>query len=370
MYPESNMAAAHKALPALVLAALACGLAPARALSAEVSATRYAENPLITVRSDPSLGDNVNGPSIIKVPSWVKNPLGRYYMYFAHHRGTFIRLAYADSLHGPWKIYKPGVLDVSATALYRPQPDPPYEIYGVYTHVASPEVLVDEQNQRLIMWVHGQFSDGKRWPDDPVAAHTWLREHGYSQVTQVTVSKDGLHFEARPVISKEPYLRVFQHGGEYFGLVRLGRLVHSTDPLKPFENGPDPFRDTPYSGKVRHVAVHVEGDTLHIFLSVIGAAPESILHTTMSLAGDWQNWKVGPFDEVLKPEAPYECPDWPVRASEVGEIYGAARQLRDPALHVEKTAGGKDKLTLLYTVCGEQGVAAADVEIGGSRAPQ
>ena len=161
------MTAPVNPLRALLLAALACAVAPARAPAAAVSAVRFAENPLVTVRSDPSLGDNVNGPSIIKVPAWVKNPLGKYYMYFAHHRGTHIRLAYADSLHGPWKVYVPGVLDVSATALYRPQPDPPYEIYGVYTHVASPEVLVDDANQRIIMWVHGQFSDGKRWPDDP-----------------------------------------------------------------------------------------------------------------------------------------------------------------------------------------------------------
>jgi hypothetical protein len=335
-----------------------------RAVAAEATVSRFAENPLVTVRSDASVGDNVNGPSVIKVPAWVKRPLGKYYMYFAHHRGTHIRLAYADSLHGPWKVYVPGVLDVSATALYRPQPDPPYEIYGVYTHVASPEVLIDEKNRRIIMWVHGQFSDGKRWPDDPIEAHAWLRQNGYSQVTQVTVSDDGLHFKAQPAISKEPYLRVFQHGGEYYGIVRLGRLVHSTDPLQPFENGPDPFRDTPYSGKVRHVALYVDGDTLHIFLSVIGAAPESILHTTMLLTGDWQSWKVGAFDEVLKPEARYECPDWPVRASEVGEIYGAARQLRDPAVWVERSGSAADRLTLFYTVCGEQGIAGADVSFG------
>lgn len=345
------------------LAILACSLAPAHAPAGEVNATRFAENPLVTFRSHPSLGDNVNGPSVIKVPDWVQNPLGRYYMYFAHHSGTFIRLAYADSLNGPWKIHAPGVLDVSATALYRPQPDPPYSMYGVYTHVASPDVHVDDANQRIIMWVHGQFTDGRRWPDDPTEAQAWLRANGYSQVTQVTVSKDGLHFEAQPVISPDPYLRVFRHAGSYYGIVRLGRLTRAADPLQPFARGPDPFRDTPHSGRVRHVALHVEGDTLHVFFSVIGAAPESILHTTMSLTGDWQDWKVGEIQEVLKPEAPYECPDWPVRPSEVGEIHGAARQLRDPAVYSEKTAGG-DRLVLLYTVCGEQGIAAAQLEIG------
>lgn len=351
-----------KAAAALVFAALASGLSPV--FAAEVAATRFAENPLITVRSDPSVGDNVNGPSIIEVPSWVKHPLGRYYLYFAHHRGTHIRMAYSNSLHGPWKVYVPGVLDVSATALYRPQPDPPYEVYGVYTHVASPEALVDEPNKRILLWVHGQFSDGKRWPDDPIEAHAWLRQNGYAQVTQVAVSTDGLHFKAQPAISPEPYLRVFGHGGEYYGIVRLGHLAHASDPLKPFEQGPDPFRETSYSNKVRHVALYADGDVLHVFFSVIGAAPESILHTTIRLTGDWKDWRVGAIDEVLKPEARYECPDWPVRASEVGEIYGAARQLRDPAIYVEKRTGGTDRLTLFYTVCGEQGIAAAQVEIG------
>ena len=38
----------------------------------EVRASRLPQNPLITVDSSRSLGDNVNGPSIIRVPSWVE----------------------------------------------------------------------------------------------------------------------------------------------------------------------------------------------------------------------------------------------------------------------------------------------------------
>jgi hypothetical protein len=326
--------------------------------SAQVPAVRLQENPLLTLKSSPTIGDNINGPSVIKVPDWIPNKLGKYYMYFAHHRGMYIRLAYADSLHGPWKVYEPGVLNVSETAFYRPQPDPEAEIYGVYTHVASPEIYVDEANKRLIMWVHGQFSDGKKWPDDPLEAHAWLQKNGYSQNTQVTVSTDGLRFKSQPAITADPYLRVFEYKGEFYGIVRLGRLVHSSDPLKKFEAGPSPFRDTPYNNQVRHVALFRDGDTLHVFLSVIGAAPEKIVHTTIALKGDWKEWKVGPFDNVLTPEARYECPDWPVRPSEVGEIYGAARQLRDPALYVEN-----GKITLFYTVCGEQGIAGADIEL-------
>ena len=84
------------------------------------------------------------GPSVIRVPAWIEHPLGRYYMYFAHHKGTYIRLAYADSLNGPWNIYEPGVLNVGDTIFTRPQPDPPDSSPNLYTHVASPEIFVDE----------------------------------------------------------------------------------------------------------------------------------------------------------------------------------------------------------------------------------
>jgi hypothetical protein len=56
-----------------------------------VSATRLAQNPLITVDTSVSLGGNVNGPTVIRVPDWVGRPLGRYYMYFANQKGEFIR---------------------------------------------------------------------------------------------------------------------------------------------------------------------------------------------------------------------------------------------------------------------------------------
>ena len=72
---------------------------------------RFVENPLVSVTTTRSLGDNVNGPSVIRVPLWLPHPLGRYYMYFAHHKGAYIRLAYANSLTGPWKVYEPGVLN-------------------------------------------------------------------------------------------------------------------------------------------------------------------------------------------------------------------------------------------------------------------
>jgi hypothetical protein len=330
----------------------------AGAWGADVTAQRFAENPLITVNSSPSIGDNVNGPSIIRVPDWVERPLGKYYMYFAHHKGQYIRLAYADSLRGPWRIHEPGVLRVEDTAFFRPQPDPEPSPSGVYTHLASPEIFVDEANKRIVMWAHGMWTEGKQWPAGVQAAQAFVRANGYAQYTQAAESTDGLKFTALAPITKDSYLRVFAHGGEYYGFARLGGMLRSKDLRGVFEAGPNPFRDGPYSRRVRHVALVPSADKLDVFFSVIGDAPEKILHTTISLTGDWSEWKASGYEEVLTPSAAYECPDMAVAPSEVGEIYGPAKQLRDPAVFV-----GGGKIYLFYTVCGEQGVGAAEVTL-------
>ena len=36
----------------------------------------------------------------------------RYYLYFAHHKGSYIRLAYGDAVAGPWTVFEPGVLSL------------------------------------------------------------------------------------------------------------------------------------------------------------------------------------------------------------------------------------------------------------------
>ncbi|MBC7237378.1 MAG: hypothetical protein H5T69_16175, partial [Chloroflexi bacterium] len=90
---------------------------------------RYPGNPIIRPHMDERMGGNINGPSLIRVPDWLPDPLGRYYLYFGDHRGTYIRLAYADSLEGPWSIYTPGVLALE-------------DSFFVH-HLASPDVHVD-----------------------------------------------------------------------------------------------------------------------------------------------------------------------------------------------------------------------------------
>ena len=76
----------------------------------KVEVKRFKFNPIIYPQIDESLGNNIAGPSLIRVPNWIDEPLGHYYLYFSAHKGDYIRLAYADKLEGPWHIYKKGTL--------------------------------------------------------------------------------------------------------------------------------------------------------------------------------------------------------------------------------------------------------------------
>ena len=344
-------------VPCVVAAAVAVTAQVTGGSGARATASRLPQNPLITVRTSPSLGDNVNGPTIVRVPAWVKNPLGRYYAYFAHHKGRFIRLAHANAIAGPWTIYEPGVLRVEDTAFTRPPPDPPDDP-TFYTHVASPEISIDGDGKRMVMWFHGWWTDRKPWPANVTDTPAWVRANGYAQFTQAAVSSDGIHFDLQPAVTKVSYLRAFRLDDVVYSMSRLGVLARSHDPLASFEVGPNPFRDGPYAGRVRHVALLRRGRTLFVFFSGIGDAPERILLSTIELTGDWQTWKASPPVEVLRPQTPYECPDLPNLPSAPGEIYGAAQQMRDPAVFEED-----GKTYLFYTVCGEQGIAAAEVTL-------
>jgi hypothetical protein len=341
---------------ALLVALLASPPSPGARAAEGIRATRLAQNPLITVDSSPSLGGNVNGPTVIRVPDWVDRPLGRYYMYFANHTGVFIRLAYADAVTGPWRIHEPGVLQVRDTAFFRPQPDPKEALADFYTHVASPEVFVDHARRRLVMWVHGWWTGGERWPSDPAAARAWARSHGYGQFTQAAESADGLHFDVRPAITKVSYLRVFERGGLFYGVSRLGQLARARDLLPAFEIGPNPFRDTAYAGRVRHVALLRRANRLHVFFTAIGDAPERVLVSTIDMTPDWTAWRATPPVEVLQPETAYECADMEAAPSEPGDIDTRVRQVRDPFVFENE-----GKTFLFYSTCGEQGIAAAEL---------
>ncbi len=276
-------------------------------------------------------GENINGPSLIRVPQWLPNPLGKYYLYFADHHGKYIRLAYADHLAGPWKVYEPGTLRLN-------------QVPDGKSHVASPDVLVDEARRELRMYFHSPSKTTGR------------------QTSYLARSTDGLHFTADAEPLGPFYFRVFHYGGYWYAMSKRGWLCRSKDGVSAFEPGPNPFpgitkRDGEENGSgIRHVAVDLSGDRLTVYYSNIGGMPESILRSTVSLGPDWKDWKAGPPELVLKPEKDYEGIDVPLAPSIAGSAKGRENALRDPAVFKED-----GRTWLLYSVAGENGIGMAEL---------
>jgi len=300
-----------------------------------MSIRRFKENPIIHPGMSESIGDNINGPSLIRTPDWLPNRLGRYYLYFAHHSGKHIRLAYADRLEGPWRIHEPGVLHVEETPFVG--------------HVASPDVHVDHKEKRIRMYYHGPEPEARR----PACAHVFYEDYPFpkSQVTRVAISDDGLAFESMSEVLAPFYARAFDwQGYTYLATMPLA-FYRSRDPLRGFEPGPVLF-----GFAVRHGAVRVNGSTLDVWFSRRGDEPECIMHTAVDISGDWSTWHAPEPTAVLLPEHDYEGADCPLERSVSGTIRKRVRQLRDPGIYEED-----GRLYLIYSVAGESGLAFAEI---------
>jgi len=314
-------------------------------------ALRLLDGPIITAETHPSIGENIQGPSLVRVPEWVREALGKYYLYFADHKGRYIRLAFADSPLGPWQVHEPGSLQIEHSGFPTQPPEVPPKLlehiqaqaarlelpHGLLEeittpHIASPDVHVSEAHRAFVMYYHGL-------------------EGPALQVTRAATSTDGIHFESRPQILSPSYLRTFALDGQTYGMTMPGQFFRSKDGLTDFEKGPLLFNPD-----MRHAALLVRDGVLHVFWTQVGHAPERILHSTIDLSEDWLSWTASPPVEILRPEHPWEGADAPLVPSIRSVAYGHVNQLRDPAVYEES-----GRTYLLYAVAGESGIAIAEI---------
>ena len=271
-------------------------------------------------------GGNINGPSLIRAPDWLPGRLGTYYLYFAHHSGTSIRLAIADRLEGPWRIHAGGTLQLA-------------DATGAHGHVASPDVHVDEAGRRIVMAFHGPARGHRR------------------QLSFLAQSADGLSFTARPDPIAGFYLRLVPWRGGWVGMSKGGVMYQGGALDGPFKRRwrpafPMTGRDANWPGDVRHVALSADGDTLTVYFSRIGDAPERILAADIDLSRYF--WRAGPAREVLRPEEQWEGVSLPVVTSRAGAADGPEHALRDPAIFREN-----GRTYLIYAAAGESGLGIA-----------
>jgi len=337
---------------AVILIAFLWGSVCHRAESAEggrrMIVTRLDNNPIIRPDLHPRIGSNINGPSLIRVPEWIKRPLDRYYLYFSHHKGDHIRLAYSDALTGPWKIYEQGALSLEASLFPTETPsednftEKQHEYLKavralgfdpLYAHIASPEVIVLPEQKEIRLYYHGMLETGM-------------------QATRVAISTDGIHFKALPEVITPPYLRIFRWQNHFYGLTMPGVFYRSKDGLIQFEKGP-----TLFNPNMRHSALLIRDYTLYVFWTQVGDTPERILLSTIDLSKDWLQWEVIDTVDVIRPVKIWEGANLSLKPSQRGAIEVPVNQLRDPTIYKEN-----GKIWLLYSVAGESGIAIASLE--------
>ncbi len=363
---------------------------------------RLESNPIL--QTNPKVGDNVNFPSVIRVPEWIDDPLGRYYLYFSHKRGSYIRLAYADHVEGPWQIYKSGTLHIKETPFTG--------------HIASPDVHVDQDNEVIRMYYHGETRARhllrNPWCNEEYrrerygfekreipyrllfnsarSIYTSLRSYRNSslsegdnesinqsdtahnsgetarmsnfesllwdwnvipspiQETRQSISENGLDFTNASPILGPSWFRMFEYRDQYYALARDGYVYRSRSADSPFT------RERKLFDTHRHFGVDVSGDTLFVYYSRPTDFPERIVLTEVALNSDVNDWSKQGTQEVIGPELSYEGADVDLDDSNQRGPADRRRELRDPyAFETNKTK------YLFYAVAGESGIGVSKI---------
>ena len=338
----------------------------------------------------PEEAASINGPSVAAVPGWVPedrraDPRARYYLYFAHHGGSYIRMAWAESLTGPYHLYRPrrpGSRGVLALAEIDGRPLLRFENgVEVSSHIASPNVHVDETNRRFVLYFHGSTNTSTPPPHHMTGP----------QKTLVATSATGLNFNLpehggepghglRPallgnayfcVFAFRDYVYAFSNGGELWRAPRDRAWLPADPPTADsWERGPNPVADAlaqadasasfeVRSTDPRHFAVRfVEPDRLEVFFSLRGDIEESIERIEIDLGGgEWSTWRATDYARLLSPQEPWEGALLPREISRGGGQI-RVRQLRDPAVFADSDGSSY----LFYCGAGEEGIGVAALQ--------
>lgn len=273
-------------------------------------------------------GRFTNGPTVIKVPDWVEESLGAYYMYFADHHGKGIRLAYSDSLNGPWTVSPNPVLRLNKTLAIR-------------SHIASPDVYIDHDSRTIYMTVHGE----------PISS---LYD---SQVSVLAESEDGIDFAQDPsyagsIWANFAYARILKIDDTFVRVnPRKHQVSRSNSVTGPFS---EPVEySLPENREHRHASVLLDGSTIVMYYTRLRDAPERIYRATIDASQPWGQWALADEQCVRRPERSWEGAQFPVALSKPGPA-NSANQLRDPFIYDD----GTDR-ALFYSYAGESGIAMA-----------
>lgn len=294
---------------------------------------------------------NINGPSVIYWDDPVHGE--HYYMFFAHHEGRSIRLAYADDpCFSNWKVIKNPAFDADINTLSFFNNDKNKQLYdnGIQyyldDHVASPDVHVVEDT--LYMYVHGKPGGGESGQHSLLLSGTGID----------TLAANAEDFD-------NPYLRFFQVNGFSYAVMKnkdgdtSNGLIYQNDDNNYTSNF---TKKVSLINNMRHSAVYVDDTHVLLFYSASGDNPERIKFVDLDTKGveDPAKWLLSNSVDVLKPEETWEGSERNSGASKTGVSYSDVKELRDPAIFIDPK---DNQVYLYYSFRGEAGIAAAKLTI-------
>ena len=322
-------------------------------------------------------GDNIDGPSMIRIPNFVQNRANnnaRYYLYFGHHNGDYIRMAWSRDPDRGFTLFRAGspvgnrgVLDNNNTNITNVGQG----IQLRRNHLASPDAHVDIGNNRITLFFHHG------------GPYRFNGNDTNSQRTFVVQDRDGLNFrrgDIRPVQFGPSYFKVFRNRGRYFAVHNDGGPnVSPSNGIFAvpgnYYNGNDlpdlwPRRSAGNmlsingSRRVRHSGVLTQGNNLRHFYSVRGDSPERLYFTNVSLASaNVNNWSGNyPGTEVLRAVGGWEEGQRTPSPS-VGGAQTNVNQLRDPDIFQDNDGS----LYMYYSGAGEEAIGVCAMQSARQR---
>jgi hypothetical protein len=186
-----------------------------------------------------------------------------------------------------------------------------------------------------------------------------------SQSTFSSYSVDGLKFISNSDNIIHPYFRQFVYNNNIYGiamksiclnpeLVKKGCKSISVIMKKENNTWIEIGNILPWS---RHTCILVKNEKIYIFYTLVGDNPEHILVAELFIdTKDRVN--IQNIKNIIKPELDYEHDNAPFIPSLYGPSHEAVRQLRDPYVFTDN-----NDTYILYSVCGEKGIALAKLII-------
>lgn len=283
-------------------------------------------------------GSNIMFPCIVKAASWHVAPRGTYYCLFGHHDGTYIRLAYSNSVTSGWTVLAAGT-SLTLAAL---------NTAGGYTggtHVSSPHIIVDDVGEKYYCYLHG---------DSTGLGHESVLAESIDLETWTFVSSAARLSSGTGMI----YVRPFLYSGAWYAISDTLNLFRSTTPTTggswARQSSPTTFRGS-NGDDGRHAAAIVRGSTLLVLWTNRNEYGEYIHYASVDLTGSWEAWAMGPGDMLTRSLTAGDGADTPWKTSGAGASSARERALRDPGFFVDGST-----VWLAYAQAGEDSIGVID----------